>query len=180
LNFERAVIVRDSSSPYYPYAVYASNALPGWTAVGLFYPDDLLYDDISLGETAVTLCGTNSPYSPSALDLDGKFSILLYGGTGGQGPGASITQTGFVPQNVLSIRFIAQAGGNRCRVSRPFGTYRPSCAGYPKLKHWAIVKSSLRDERQILVALPSPGPSSGAATSDHPNRATWLAAPEDG
>src|SRR5690242_997379 len=76
LNFEQAVIVTDPSVPYYPYGVYASSALPGWTAVGFISPTYILYDDISLGATSVTLCGTNSPYSPSALH--GQFSIDLY------------------------------------------------------------------------------------------------------
>ena len=106
LDFESAVITPDPSSGYYPYAVYASNAIPGWTAVGFLSPNDILYDDISLGATSVTLCGTNSPYSPSALD--GMFSIDLYGGVEGPATGASISQTGLVPDDALSILFIAQ------------------------------------------------------------------------
>lgn len=34
LNFEQAVITPDPSSPYYPNAVYASNAIRGWIATG--------------------------------------------------------------------------------------------------------------------------------------------------
>jgi hypothetical protein len=32
LNFENGTMTPDLSSPYYPYSVYASNAIPGWTA----------------------------------------------------------------------------------------------------------------------------------------------------
>ena len=106
LNFEQAVIVTDPSVPYYPYGVYASNALPGWTTLGFLSPTYILYNDISLGATSITLCGTNSPYSPSSLD--GRFSIDLYGGVEGPASGASISQTGLVPANAVSIRFIAQ------------------------------------------------------------------------
>jgi len=106
LDFESAVITPDPSSLYYPNAVYASNAIPGWTAVGFLSPNDILYDDLSLGATSVTICGTNSPNSPSALD--GMFSIDLYGGVEGPTAGASISQTGLVPDDALSILFIAQ------------------------------------------------------------------------
>ena len=106
LNFEQAVIVTDPSVPYYPYGVYASNALPGWTGIGFLSPNYITYDDLSLGATSVTLCGTNSQYSPSSLD--GRFSIDLYGGVEGPAAGASISQTGLVPSNAASIRFIAQ------------------------------------------------------------------------
>ena len=32
LNFEDATFVSDTSSGLYPYFVYSSNAIPGWTA----------------------------------------------------------------------------------------------------------------------------------------------------
>jgi len=118
LNFERAVIVTDPAVPFYPYGVYASNAIPGWTAFGFISPNYILYNDISLGATSVSIVGTNSQYSPSSLD--GRFSIDLYGGTsvGAMPPGASISQTGLVPLNALSIRFIAQGvGGGPLLVS---------------------------------------------------------------
>ena len=113
LDFEKAVIVTDPSVPYYPYGVYASYALPGWTAVGFISPTYISYNALSLGATSVTLCGTNSSYSPSALS--GLFSIDLYGGSGVGLSAASISQTGLVPANAISIRFIAQG------VPQPFG-----------------------------------------------------------
>ncbi len=105
LNFEDAAIVQDSSSPFYPNAVFASDAIPGWTAEGFISPNDILYNDISLGSPSVSLLGNGGGYSA----LDGSFSIDLYGGFGGSG--ASITQTGVVPFSTASILFITQNAG---------------------------------------------------------------------
>jgi hypothetical protein len=113
MNFEQAIIVTDPSVPYYPYGVYASDALPGWTAVGFLSPNYITYNALSLGATSVTLCGTNSTYSPSALD--GRFSIDLYGGTSAEPSAASIGQTALVPAGAASIQFIAQG------VAQPLG-----------------------------------------------------------
>src|SRR6266478_1477385 len=75
LNFENAVIVPDPSSPNYPYAVYASNAIPGWTAyIGAAPQGDIIFNTISLGATSISILGTNGV--PSSLD--GAFSINLY------------------------------------------------------------------------------------------------------
>jgi PEP-CTERM motif len=104
LNFERAIITPDPSSPYYPYAVYASSAIPGWTATGLLSPNEIVYNTLSLGATSVSLQGINSILPP----LAGAYSIDLYGGSEGPAAGASISQTGLVPLNTDSIRFIAQ------------------------------------------------------------------------
>lgn len=111
LNFEQAKIVRDTSSPYYPYAVYTSDAIPGWTIAGNFMgTNEIFYDGLSLGAPSVALFGTNSAYSPPPLD--GKFSIGLYGGVHGgpytPGPGVSISQTALVPASAESIFFKAQ------------------------------------------------------------------------
>ena len=35
LNFESAKIIPDPSSPYYPYGVAISNALPGWNSISV-------------------------------------------------------------------------------------------------------------------------------------------------
>jgi hypothetical protein len=99
LDFEQAVITPDPSSPYYPYGVFASDAIPGWTAVGFISPTDILYNDFSTGATSVSL------FSPG---MDGSFSISLYGGVEGPAGGASISQTGLVPAGSASIRFIAK------------------------------------------------------------------------
>ncbi len=130
LDFEQAVIVTDPSVPYYPYGVYASYALPGWTAVGFISPTYILYNDISLGATSVTLCGANSSYSPSALS--GLFSIDLYGGSGVGLSAASISQTGLVPANAISIRFIAKG------VPQPFGGPLLVSVGGQNIPYFAI------------------------------------------
>lgn len=98
LNFENATIVPDTSSPYYPYAVYASSALPGWTVSGVtFLPtNEILYNDITLGDACVSIMGTNG--NPAALA--GKYSVYLYNGV-------SISQTGVVPAQANSLDFIA-------------------------------------------------------------------------
>jgi len=115
LNFEQAVITPDPSSPYYPYGVFASSAIPGWTAVGFISPTDILYNDISLGATSVSLVGVSDPFGPNSLN--GAYSIDLYGGVQGPAAGASINQTGLVPSGAASIRFIAQGGFGPLLVS---------------------------------------------------------------
>jgi hypothetical protein len=102
LNFERATIVRDTSSPYYPYAVYASNAIPGWTPSGFLGSTEILYNDISLGAASVSIFDTSGVYPV----IDGTFSIQIYGGANGA-PGASISQTSLVPVSAKSILFKA-------------------------------------------------------------------------
>jgi hypothetical protein len=82
LDFENATIVPDPSSSYYPYAVYTSDAIPGWAVTGNFLgPNDILYNDLALGAPSVAILGMNGAPSigvPGALD--GAFSIDLYGG----------------------------------------------------------------------------------------------------
>jgi hypothetical protein len=111
LNFENATIVPDPSSPYYPNAVSASNAIPGWTATGFIGPNDILYNSASLGSTSVSILGT-SGFPPA---LDGAFSVYLYGG--GTSTAASISQTGLVPDGTKSLLFKAQPGAGTLLVS---------------------------------------------------------------
>ena len=105
LNFENAVITADPSSPYYPNAVYASNAIPGWTATGFIGPYDILYNSASLGSSSVSILGTNG--FPSSLY--GNFSVYLYGGD--TATSASISQTGIVPASAESVLFWSQDNG---------------------------------------------------------------------
>lgn len=106
LNFENAVIVADHSSPYYPNAVNAASAIPGWTSTGFLAPNDIVYNTTSLGSTSVSIYGAAGDYKP----LEGEYSIGLYGG-GTMATGASISQTGFVPVDANSILFAAQYSG---------------------------------------------------------------------
>jgi hypothetical protein len=111
LNFESATITPDPSSPYYPNAVYASSALPGWTATGFIGPNEILYNSASTGATSVSILGVNG--FPKALD--GQFSIYLYGGV--TAASASISQTAVVPASSESILFEAQGGMGTLLVS---------------------------------------------------------------
>jgi PEP-CTERM motif len=106
LDFEDAVIVPDPSSIFYPNAVYASDALPGWTVTGGFMAGvqgDIGYNEVSLGAPYVGVSGING--SPPALD--GAYSLNLYGGSVDVPTGVSISQTGLVPADAESISFIA-------------------------------------------------------------------------
>jgi hypothetical protein len=117
LNFENAIITPDPSSPYYPDAVYASDAIPGWTATGFIGPTDIYYDNLTLGAPCVAIDDSNGLYD--SPPIDGAFSIILYGG-GGPLTGASISQTGIVPASAESILFKAQyavAMGGTLQVS---------------------------------------------------------------
>jgi hypothetical protein len=105
LDFEEAVIVPDSSNPYSPNAVYASDAIPGWTPTGFTGPTWVLYNTASAGSTSVSILGT-SGFPPA---LDGLFSVYLYGG--GTAASASISQTGLVPVGTESLLFEAQQFG---------------------------------------------------------------------
>ena len=104
LDFEDAVITPDTSSPI-PNAVFANDAIPGWTATGFLGPNDILHNSASLGSTSVSILDANG--SPSAID--GAFSVYLYGGH--TASSASISQTGIVPLNTESILFEAQNFG---------------------------------------------------------------------
>ena len=115
LDFEDAVIIPVPSSPYYPYAVYASDAIPGWTILpgNDLGTNEITYNDLSLGSTAIALLGTDNHFGPDSLD--GNYSISLYGGI--FAGAASISQTGVVPALTESIFFEAQGGGGTLQLS---------------------------------------------------------------
>jgi len=98
LNFERAKIVPDPASPYYPYGIAITNALPGWFCDGT-QQGDITYNAQATGSSAITLWATNGQ------QISGNYSVYLQGGLG---PGVSISQTGLVPVSSLSLLFEAQ------------------------------------------------------------------------
>ena len=108
LDFESATIVRDPSSIYYPYAVVASNAIPGWTGyVGGVPQSDVLYNTVSGAAAAISLQGPGSQYRA----LQGNYSVGLQGeynpaGTPGFTNDAAIAQTGQVPENTKALLFL--------------------------------------------------------------------------
>lgn len=102
LDFEAANLSGYGAGP-----VPTSNAIPGWAAyIGTNVQTDIVYNELSLGAPSVAIFGTNG--IPPALD--GAYSIDLYGGAGSS-TSVSISQTGLVPANAASIRFIAQPAG---------------------------------------------------------------------
>jgi hypothetical protein len=103
LNFENATFVSDPSSGFYPSAVYASNAIPGWTAyVGGSPTSEIFSNNLSLSGGAVSIIGTNWTYPP----IEGKYFMLLMGFNF---PGflntAGIGQTGQIPADALTLTF---------------------------------------------------------------------------
>jgi hypothetical protein len=108
LDFENAQIVPLAGSPYYPYGIAATNALPGWTVfVGNSQQSQITYNDPALGSTWVNLWATNE------YVIDGDYSVLLQGGLNDSGDSsASISQIGLVPVGTESLLFKAQTYPN--------------------------------------------------------------------
>lgn len=111
LNFENAVIVQDTSSLDYPYAIYADRGIPGWTAYTAgAVVSDIIYNDVPLGAPTVTLQGTNNILNLPLIE--GKYFVMLWGAfndpTGG---GAAIGQTGQIPASAESLEFWGTIGG---------------------------------------------------------------------
>ena len=110
LNFESATI--QQTAP--PSIVSSLDAVPGWTVCfGTNQQSQIGYNLISLGNTWVTLLGTNG--SGGATSIEGGFSVGLQGG--GIYPDATIRQTGLVPVGTHSIQFKAVPGSAPLVVS---------------------------------------------------------------
>jgi len=112
LDFESATIVPDPSSPFYPNAVIASSALPGWTAYIYGFPEtSILYHTRVLSTANVTLFDPNDVGDPTPLE--GLYSVGLMGQVPGTSPSqsAAIAQTGQVPDAARALTFFAQIGG---------------------------------------------------------------------
>jgi hypothetical protein len=107
LDFEDAAIVPDPSSPAFAYgAVYASDAMPGWTGyLGTTQVTDVLYNDLTLGNASIDIVGQGYGV------IEGQYSVVLQPGFdpfgSGQNVGASISQTGLVPASAQSLQFKA-------------------------------------------------------------------------
>ena len=111
LNFEQAQFLKDAGGAY-PFSVYASNAIPGWTPYASGIPQvDVWSNGLSLGSAAVSIEGTNSGF-PS---IQGKFFILLqgegvnFGGNSFITNSAAIGQTGQLPMTAQSLIFWGQS-----------------------------------------------------------------------
>jgi hypothetical protein len=66
----------------------------------------------SLGATAVTLIGPNSPFG--SAPIDGNYSVLLQGGLSASA--ASISQTGAIPAGTQSLLFEGEPGSGPLNV----------------------------------------------------------------
>lgn len=117
LNFESAKFKTDPGGFFPPNSVYASNAIPGWTAYLDGVPQtDVLSNQVTLGSAMVSLQGTNPPSSNFFVEpaLQGRWSIFLQGlfgdtntFTGGYPIIAAIGQTAQVPATANSLMFWA-------------------------------------------------------------------------
>jgi hypothetical protein len=108
LDFENAALVSDPASPYYPNAIYASGAIPGWTAfIGGVSQTDIFYNTQPLSNAGVCLFGTNGSYQP----IQGSYFVILQGSynPNPNAPlytnSAAIGQTGLIPITAQSLVF---------------------------------------------------------------------------
>jgi hypothetical protein len=96
LNFEAANIPPGTQ----PGTTLSTSAiLPGWV------PSVAVdYDDASGGGTLISIDDSNAPFALSSSPLQGKYSVVLFAGPDiGAAGSVSISQTGLVPANALSI-----------------------------------------------------------------------------
>ncbi len=107
-DFENATITTDPSSPYYPYGVYTSSAIPGWTAYISGVPQtDIIYNTRPLDAAEVTLQGTQQTNASSFTPIDGNFTVELFGASiYAPQQSAAIGQTGQIPTNTMSLIFL--------------------------------------------------------------------------
>ena len=104
LNFESAKIIPDPTSPFFPFGIAVTNALPGWTVIlGGSTVSSMTYNAPAVGATFVTLDATNGQ------QLSGKNSVVLQGGLSLSS--ATISQTALVPVGTDSLFFEAQQSG---------------------------------------------------------------------
>ena len=92
--------------------VSVSNALPGWTAyIGTDQLTQVLQNNVTLGAASVDMLGPDWNSGYGAV-IEGQYSVELQPGQSGGGGippnvSASISQTGLVPANTLSLQFKA-------------------------------------------------------------------------
>jgi len=106
LDFESATLVPIPGDPF--GRVQFSPAFPGWSA---FYNSSplssttpVLYNNLFLGTSTLALLDQNFP----AVSVISNFTAVLQGGTGPSSPAVSLAQTGLVPTDSLSLRFMAR------------------------------------------------------------------------
>lgn len=107
LDFEQAVLTPvNPGDPPDNYYFSVASALPGWTAqIGNSPVSYIHLSPYALDETAVQLVAPGSGFPA----IQGNFSVDLYGANFFSGVGsatASISQTGLVPVDAKSIKFL--------------------------------------------------------------------------
>ena len=110
LDFESVIppLNRDIHS-----SVPIANALPGWAGyINGNAVDRVLYNNISLGGSSVSLLDSFSP-SPAFVPIQGSYSVYLAAGAG-------IGQTGQIPNTAASLVFL----------SKPFFAFNVSFGGH--------------------------------------------------
>jgi len=103
LDFEQPI------TPLNPvnFEVATSNALPAWTAYAYGNPQSsIVYNTVSLGAAAVSLQG------PGSLEpiLQGSYTVILQGSSGGPPGSAAIGQIGQIPLSAESLVFWGYVG----------------------------------------------------------------------
>jgi hypothetical protein len=102
LNFESTTLASNGT----PSTVATTVGLPGWDAtIGGVSQSTILYNNGTLGNSAVAIQGYNV-FSPT---IAGNFSAALTAGATGN---ASISQTGLIPADTLSLLFESYTTGN--------------------------------------------------------------------
>jgi hypothetical protein len=110
LNFEQAAV---SHPPGLNYDVYASNAIPGWTAYFNGSPQSIIgYDTINLDEAGIFLEDSNAPAGSGLLPIQGNYSVLLQASSFAIGHTVSIGQTGTIPSTAQSLTFFGSLAAN--------------------------------------------------------------------
>lgn len=102
LDFENAVIVPDPASPYFPAAVYASNAIPGWVAYIAGNPQvDIFHNTVSLGAAWISIHDQASSRQP----IQGNYSMMLQPSFAGGQDSVALGQIGQIPTTAKSLLF---------------------------------------------------------------------------
>jgi len=103
LNFESTTLASNGT----PSTVATTVGLPGWDAsIGGISQSTILYNNGTLGNSAVAIQGYGNSLTPV---IAGTFSASLTAGATGN---ASISQTGLIPADSLSLLFESYTTGN--------------------------------------------------------------------
>ena len=101
LNFESTTLTNNGPPNT---GVSTTVALPGWTAyIGGTSQSTILYNNTTAGSSSIAVWGSYSGPGYSFNALQGKFSAVLTAGPSN----ASISQTGLIPVDTVSILFNA-------------------------------------------------------------------------